>query len=392
MNDWIKKKMGLSQDQVLTREALDEYQTNKISEVITLAKENSPFYMKHLKDIIPETIKNLKDFEKIPFLSATHIRESALQMLCVGQDQISRIVTLQTSGTTGPQKRIYFTPEDQELTIDFFHNGMKYIVNQEDNVLILMPCRTRGSIGELLSRGLDRLGASFIPYGLPDDFRKLAKLISEKNVTSIVGIPSHILQLAETHKEWGEASVRSVLLSADYVPSSLAHRLEKIWGCKVFEHYGMTEMGLGGAVQCEFLRGMHPRETDLYFEIVDPQTGNVLEDGEFGEIAVTTLTRRGMPLIRYRTGDYGRWLQGDCPCGTVLKSLDKVRHRVEDVVLINGQSVDITQLDEALFTIEKIFGYDARVIEVDGEKKIQLDLHFSLQSENITGQKRRIRQ
>jgi phenylacetate-coenzyme A ligase PaaK-like adenylate-forming protein len=97
----------------------------------------------------------------------------------------------------------------------------------------------------------------------------------------------------------------------------------------VYEHYGMTEMGLGGAMACEKRDGYHPREADLLFEIIDPCTGEVLPEGEYGEIVFTTLTRQAMPFIRYRTGDFSRWLPGLCGCGSILKRLDKVGDREE---------------------------------------------------------------
>jgi phenylacetate-coenzyme A ligase PaaK-like adenylate-forming protein len=89
----------------------------------------------------------------------------------------------------------------------------------------------------------------------------------------------------------------------------------------------MTEMGLGGAMACEERVGYHPREADLIFEIIDPQTGGPLPEGEVGEVVFTTLTRAAMPLIRYRTGDLSRWIPGNCPCGSVLKRLDRIADR-----------------------------------------------------------------
>jgi len=127
-------------------------------------------------------------------------------------------------------------------------------------------------------------------------------------------------------------TLKSILLSADYVPDDVCAELSKAWGCKVFEHYGMTEMGLGGAVSCDVVpngHGYHPREADLYFEIINPVTGEVVPDGQFGEVVFTTLTRMGMPFIRYRTGDRSRWLTESCACGSILKRLDKVGERSE---------------------------------------------------------------
>ena len=116
-----------------------------------------------------------------------------------------------------------------------------------------------------------------------------------------------------------------MLLSADNVPDAISNELRRIWGCEVFTHYGMTEMGFGGGVECEARNGYHLREADLYIEIVDPETGRSVSQGDPGEVVFTTLTRRGMPLIRYRTGDVSRFVPGPCPCGTVLKTLARVK-------------------------------------------------------------------
>jgi phenylacetate-coenzyme A ligase PaaK-like adenylate-forming protein len=122
-------------------------------------------------------------------------------------------------------------------------------------------------------------------------------------------------------------NMRTILLSAQYISDEEKAIIERTWNCTVYEHYGMTEMGLGGAMACEARVGYHPREADLLCEIIDPETGKVLPEGEYGEIVFTTLTRRAMPLIRYRTGDFSRWLPYSCTCGSVLKRIDKVGDR-----------------------------------------------------------------
>jgi phenylacetate-coenzyme A ligase PaaK-like adenylate-forming protein len=121
--------------------------------------------------------------------------------------------------------------------------------------------------------------------------------------------------------------MKAILLSAEYVSDENVRIIEEIWDCKVFEHYGMTEMGLGGAMACETRIGYHPREADLIFEIIDPESGAALPDGEYGEIVFTTLTREAMPLVRYRTGDFSRFIPEPCPCGSKLKRLDRVANR-----------------------------------------------------------------
>jgi len=117
------------------------------------------------------------------------------------------------------------------------------------------------------------------------------------------------------------------LLSAEYVSQEAVAFIEAQWNCQVFEHYGMTEMGLGCAVSCPTHEGYHVRESDLYLEIIDPKTGKPVADGVWGEVVFTTLTRRAMPFIRYRTGDISRWIEEPCGCGSKLKRLDKVHDR-----------------------------------------------------------------
>jgi phenylacetate-coenzyme A ligase PaaK-like adenylate-forming protein len=137
----------------------------------------------------------------------------------------------------------------------------------------------------------------------------------------------------------------------------------------------MTETGLGGGVDCAARRGYHLREADVYYEIIDPRTGSPLTEGERGEIVVTTLTRSGMPLLRYRTGDYSRWLPGGCPCGTVLRTMEHVRGRAGQAIeLGGGPAVTLADLDDILFALDGLIDYRAAV--GGGEDARRLDIRF----------------
>jgi phenylacetate-CoA ligase len=111
----------------------------------------------------------------------------------------------------------------------------------------------------------------------------------------------------------------------------------------------MTEMGLGGGVFCEADYGYHLREADIFFEIIDPITGFRLPDGETGELVFTTLSRTGMPMIRYRTGDESSFLPAPCPCGSKLRALQKIRKRIDQYFLINTHPFQLSEFDEVLF-------------------------------------------
>jgi phenylacetate-coenzyme A ligase PaaK-like adenylate-forming protein len=136
-------------------------------------------------------------------------------------------------------------------------------------------------------------------------------------------------------------------------------------------------MGLGGGVECEALDGYHLREGDLYFEVVDHETGGVCSDGQIGEVVFTTLTRRGMPLIRHRTGDTARINPQFCPCGSVLRRMDRVRGRWDEAVRLDTDStLTVCEMDEVLFRLPGLLDYRATVSKgTGGEFQLHIDMH-----------------
>lgn len=335
---WTAKKLGIENGRDLLREDIDRYTEKKLRQTVDYAAGESSFYRERLQDFIREKEQCsdcfMELFQRLPFTYPDDLRRNSEDFLCVSPGRISRIVTLDTGGSTGRPKRIWFTEEDQKLTIDFFQNGMQLLVGKRDKVLILMPSRAPGSIGVLLAQGLENIGIEAVEYGLPErgaaEAAAILRLIKEQGLTSVVALPTHMRLLAEeTLRGSRTVSLRSVLLSAEYVKDSDVRLIEEVFGCRVFQHYGMTEMGLGCAVSCSQGEGYHIREGDLYLEIIDPDTGEVIEDESPGEIVFTTLTRKGMPFIRYRTGDFSHWINQECACGSILKRIAKVGPRDE---------------------------------------------------------------
>jgi phenylacetate-CoA ligase len=389
LEPWIHAKISGEQPANprtrLSRPDLAAWQLNRLNETLHLARGKSPFYRKLLANS-PQQLDSLSALEQVPFTTPEDVRHSSLQMLCVSQDAIQRVVTLQSSGTTGDPKRIYFTSEDQELTIDFFDVGMSTLTSPGDRVLILRPGETPGSVGDLLRQGLQRQGSVPLPYGpVRDPFDTLASMQTQ-SVDCLVGSPTQILGLAlrSAGLDRSRRAPHSVLLSTDYVPAAIARQLEQIWGCEVYNHYGATEMGLGGGVECEAHRGYHLREADLYFEVVDPQTGVPLPDGEYGEVVFSTLTRRGMPLIRYRMGDRSRFLTGECPCGSTLRSLETVCGRFSGFIPIGDGVLRLPDFDEALFQVPGLLNFSVTVLGTPGRERILIRTEILSASRNPT--------
>jgi len=372
---WIKQKINGTD--------LQMWQLAKLNETLALVRGRSSFYKKLFAGM-PESISSLGELRQFPFTTPEDIRQNPLGFVCVSQDEIQRVVTLQSSGTTGEPKRIFFTADDQALTIDFFGVGMSSLVEAGWRVMICLPYETPGSVGDLLRMGLERKGVHPIPYGMVKDPLHALDVMEQEQADCIVGSPTQVLTLARRWNPSGKAP-RTILLSTDYVPAVIVNELEKIWGCKVFNHYGATEMGLGGGVECEAHRGFHLREADMYFEIVNPETGEPVPDGEYGEVVFTTLTRRGMPLVRYRMGDRSRFIIGECPCGTKLKTLEKVRGRFSGFVSVGDEILKLPDFDETLFSLSGLLNFSVTVSGSAGNEALLIDAQM-LTDEDSAGE------
>ena len=393
LEPWIKHKISGESSGVLTRKQIEDYQLSKLQETVEWVTCKSRFYTRLYSDL-GSKISNFEDFLKLPFTTSEDLKDNPLDFLCVSQNNINRIVTLQSSGTTGKPKRLFFTESDQELTIDFFQHGMLTLVRPEDRVLIMLPGEIPGSVGDLLRLGLERAGVTGVAHGLVTNSDATLEKIKRENINVLVGIPTQVLSLARFKDSKGcsiSLNMRSVLLSTDYVPRVIVQELEKAWGCKVFNHYGMTEMGLGGGLECEGFCGYHLREADLYIEIIDPASGRPVMDGQLGEIVFTTLTRSAMPLIRYRTGDMSRFIPGPCECRTVLKRLELIKSR-DRVYLTQANYLTMADFDEVLFALDNVLDFEVTLTEGMQDKQIHLQLDVQLKGPVSWEAKRNVQQ
>jgi len=366
LEPWIAAKIGAAGER-LSRDALEAHQLRRLQETIDWACRRSAHYRALLAPAgSPPTLAALSELRRLPFTTPDDLRERGAQLLCVSQDEIARVVTLSSSGTTGRPKRLHFTEGEQEAILEFFQHGMSTLVAPGDRTLILLPGETSGSVGALLAAALGRMGVTPIPHGFVRDLPAAVEVMRREAPTSLVGLPVPTLALLRHAEEVAGVSLRlkSALMTTDHVPESIVRELARGFGCQVFQHYGMTETGLGGAVDCEAHDGYHPREAELFFEIVDPGTGEPVPDGVRGEVVVTTLTRRGMPLIRYRTGDLSRLLAGPCRCGSALRRLERIRGRRTDLAVPCGEGergVTLPELDEVLFQVPGLADFTAQV-------------------------------
>lgn len=339
LENWICEIEALPE---LTREGLESLQLRRLNETLARLKERGGFYQDY-----PEKLESLADLRKLPFTTAKMLSESPGKFLLTSQSEVSRVISGATSGTTGPAKRVFYTARDTEHTVGFFAAGISEMLHPGEKCLIAFPFTGPFGLGDLIAQAVERLGAIPVKAGFGQTWQELMNLVQETQPETYIGFPVTLLSLIRLYE--GEFPIQRALVSGDACPEGVMAALETALGSKLYPHYGSRECGLGGAVTCPAFHGMHLRENHMIPEIIDQQ-GNVLPEGEYGELVLTTIGADAMPLIRYRTGDFTRILPG-CPCGGITKRLDRVSRR--------EGSLSIEELDSLLFSIPELVDYRA---------------------------------
>lgn len=343
LDAWIARELD-SSPRLENRQRLEEAQKRSLALLISQAREKTRFYRKHFQGYSGASLEDL------PFTFPSDLQKGDSPFLGVSRSEIQRMVSLATSGTRGSSKRLGFTREELERTEEFFLVGMSTFTPRESRVGIFMEGPRPYSIGDLLKRALERMDCAPHLFGLIRNVPEAAAWMEKIQPQVVAGLPSQMLSLAEATPHTSLAP-KAVLLSADMAPQALRKRIERAWNCETFNHYGLTESGWGCAVECGAHRGCHIRELDLLMEIVDSQ-GKILPKDTWGEVVLTTLRRPSFPLIRYRTGDRGRFLSGVCPCGSPLKRLE-----VTGRLPLEGASetpLDLYEVENTLWSFEEI--------------------------------------
>ena len=344
-------------------ESLEAWQMARLRETICCAREKNDFYRTLYAQLDENKLRTRRDLARLPLLDDLLLRTDPFRLLCCPQSEVARIVTLRTSGTAASPKRIFFSANDQNSTLDFFVAGMREMVGAGDKIMIFLPSKREGSVGSLLSRALEIIGVTPVPAPEDGDLACCYRALRESGCVSAVMLPVQALALSQygmTLPKAERVTLKNVLLSADRVGTALRKRVADQLSCEVFTHFGMTEMGFGVAVECSAHTGCHIREDAVLVEVIDPVTLLPLPDGEVGEFVFTTLTREAMPLFRYRTGDLGYLVSERCPCGSFVRRMVPTLGRRDDRIdLPDGSSLTLSQLEEGIFSCGDMVDYEA---------------------------------
>ncbi len=342
------------------REEIEKIQLKRLKEVLKRVYHLSRFYKNKFDEmgITPDDIKSLKDIQKLPFTRKQDLRDNyPFGLFTVPMSEVVRIHS--SSGTTGKPTVVGYTATDMDVwnevmmriyamgdvtSKDVVHNAYGYGL-------------FTGGLG--FHEAAQKLGATIVPASGGFSERQLM-LMRDFGATVLCATPSFALHLAEVARREGpefkkDYKLRVGFFGAEPTSEGLRKEVAKAWQIEYVEVYGLSEIiGPGVSASCNKGIGLHINEDHFYPEIIDPETGKVLPEGEEGELVITTLTKQALPLIRYKTGDITKLHREPCACGRTFVRMDSVKGRADDMLIINGVNVYPSQIEHVIANYEDV--------------------------------------
>lgn len=336
----------------LSLQAARDYQKLALKKLLGRVVECSPFYQRKLGQVSFKAadFQDLGDLEKLPFTTKEELREVyPLGLQAVPDREIIRIHS--SSGTTGKPIIIPYTQKDVNDWATMFARCYAMAGVTADDRVQITPGYGLWTAGIGFQAGVERLGAMAIPMG-PGNTEKQLQMMVDLQATVLCSTSSYALLLAEEvqkRKLREKIRLKIGIMGSERWGDKMRERIEAELQIESFDIYGLTEIyGPGIGIDCRCHQGMHYWSDYLYFEIIHPVTGKVLPPGDLGELVVTTLTKEGAPLIRYRTRDLTRIIPGTCGCGSPYPRIDRILGRSDDMIKIKGVNIYPGQIEELL--------------------------------------------
>ena len=337
----------------------EKLQLERLRAVVWRACENVPYYRKSLAEagVEPEDIKSLKDISKLPFLTKDDLRKVyPFGLLAVPLKDIVEVHT--SSGTTGKPVVLAYNRNDVELWGEVMARSLTMAGAGKDDILQNAYGYGLFTGGLGVHYGAQKIGATLIPISAGNSKRQLDIMV-DFGTTILTCTPSYALHLAEIMAEEKidakKIKLKAGVFGAEMWTERMSEELEKRLKLLALNIYGLTEIiGPGVAMECPEKKGLHVNEDLFYPEIISPETLKPLPEGEKGELVLTTLTREGMPIIRFRTKDITSLHRGKCRCGRTLVAMSRITGRSDDMLKIRGVIVFPSQIEKALLEIKGI--------------------------------------
>ena len=351
-------------------------QDDRLQEMVERAYENVPFYREQLDEagISPDDIDGVEDITKLPMTTKEDFRDEYPDgLFAVDDDAIRRIHA--SSGTTGKPKIVSYTESDLDVWSEVVARSLKSSgVNPGDTVQNAYGYGLfTGGLG--LHYGVEELGATVIPIGSGGTQRQV-ELMTDLESDALSCTPSYALYLAETAEEMGhdpqDLPISTIIFGAEPCTDPMREEIEERLDVNGIDIYGLSEIiGPGVSNEChEAQDGLHIWEDHFYPEVVDPKTGEPVEEGEEGELVLTTLTKDALPVLRYRTGDLTTLNYDECECGRTMVRMDNVTGRADDLLIVRGVNLYPSEIEHVVLDVEGVAPHYRIDLHKDGNMDV----------------------
>ncbi len=345
--------------ETIDREELAKLQLRALQETVESALKTR-FYAERLKACgikSGQDIKSLADLSKIPYTTKDDLRSCYTDgLLAVPQEDVIRLHS--SSGTTGTPTVIYHTAQDIDNWTDILARSIVATGCTKSDVFQNMMTYGLFTGGIGLHYGAERVGMTVIPISSGNTIRQL-KFMKDFRTTVLHATPSYLLHIYTKFQEAGieltELSLKKAFVGAEPHSENTRKKIEQLFKIDVYNSYGLSEMnGPGVGFECAEKKGMHIWEDNYILEVIDPLSGELLADGEEGEVVFTTLKRRATPLLRYRTKDLSSVYPSKCSCGRTHRRIARIKGRADDMLIVNGVNIYPSQIEEVIMKIPEI--------------------------------------
>ena len=339
--------------ETMDRESMKALQSERLVKQVRHVYDHVPYYKKLMDDkgITPDDIKGIDDLHKLPFLSKADLRDNYPDgLLAVPKSECVRIHA--TSGTTGKRCIAFYTQKDLDIWENCVARAITAAGGTKDDVMHIAYGYGLFTGGLGIHGGSHKVGCLTIPVSSGNTERQI-QFMQDLGSTILCCTPSYAAYIGETLEEMGltpdDIQLKAGIFGAEPWTEEMRQQIEKSLGIKAYDIYGLTETsGPGVAFECECQKGMHINEDNFIAEIINPDTGEVLPDGEKGELVFTSITKEAFPLLRYRTRDICILTREKCACGRTLIKMCKPMGRSDDMLIIKGVNVFPSQIETVL--------------------------------------------
>jgi phenylacetate-CoA ligase len=342
-----------------SRSEIESMQLEKLKHIVGCALK-TPFYSQRLPKAginSPDDIKSLDDLKRIPFTTKDDLRQNFPKgLLAVPMDDVVRIHS--SSGTTGVPTVIYFSRDDIERWTNLVARSIVAIGGSKRDVFQNMMTYGLFTGGLGLHYGAEKVGMAVVPVSSGNTKRQI-QIMNDYRTTMVHATPSYMLHIKSAlsgHEvKRDNLILKKALIGAEPHTEKMRQKIEAIWDIDAYNSYGLSEMnGPGVAFECVYKNSMHVWEDSYILEVINPETGENLEDGEQGEVVLTNLVRQALPLLRYRVKDLASVVPGECACGRTHRRLSRIMGRTDDMMIINGVNVFPSQIEEVIMKVPEV--------------------------------------